>query len=940
MNRLILITEFLLLSLTPSLAHETETIFLSGTEYGNTQKWDFWCSDGRNAGKWGKIEVPSCWEQQGYGGYTYGRYYIYSDPNRADHKYADYRDHDFTDEYGRYRHRFDVPRQWQGRQVSIVFDGVMTDAEVYVNGELAGPKHQGGFYRFSFDITDKLRYGKKNTLEVTVWKQSQDKSVNAAERRADWWLFGGIYRPVWLECKPQTQIDHVAIDARADGTLRTDLYTKNLKCDEQLEITILKKGAPLASGRQLLTLKATDKQTVETHFDNISPWDTEHPNLYDVTYRLLSTKGESIHEVTEMVGFRTIEFRPQDGVYLNGVKLLVNGTNRHCFHPYGGRTIDHKTNLLDARLIKQMNMNAVRSHYPPDEDFLSICDSVGLLYLDELAGWQNHYSTEIAERLVPEMIFRDVNHPCIFIWSNGNEGGFNTDVDHLFSELDPQHRHVVHPWADWGQLDTRHYPNYQDQLYRLERGQNVFMMTEFLHGLYDESQGAALEKLWSRFRESPLFAGSFLWAYVDEAIWRTDKQEWDTYGPNAPDGIVSTDRQPEGSFWAVREIWSPIQLRPFNAYGSFKGDFLVENGYLFSRLSECRMNWRTMSITDTQTKINGGSVTLPDIAPGETGTAHFDLPANFQEADLLELEAYNAQGDTICTWTYPLKNAANYHATHHPAISLNSQRKASYIDGNDIELNTGDLRAIFDKQTGQLRNVYQADRQLPLSDGPIPESMKMSLKSYQLYMQGETAVFSVKYDGAADSIVWRMTPDGTLGMDAVILNWRKDNHFDGAFFDNPAQNLGFSFRYPESSVTGMTWLGRGPYRVWKNRIKGQNIGLWQKAKNNTVTGEYHEPLVYPEFKGYHGNLYWATLEGDHPMTVYSETDGLFFRIFTPNNQRDHETRGLAVKEYPHGDISFLLEIPYVKSQGGGNSSYIKINRGDQGFRIRLWFLFQ
>lgn len=109
-----------------------------------------------------------------------------------------------------------------------------------------------------------------------------------------------------------------------------------------------------------------------------------------------------------------------------------------------------------------------------------------------------------------------------------------------------------------------------------------------------------------------------------------------------------------------------------------------------------------------------------------------------------------------------------------------------------------------------------------------------------------------------------------------------------------------------------------------------------------MTGEYYHQLIYPEFKGYHADLYWATLQSKTtPMTVYSETDGIFFRVFTPEEQRDRESRGISVKEYPAGDLSFLFEIPAVNSQGtGGEASYIKINKGDDGFRMKLWFDFR
>ena len=925
-----------------TLAQQTEVQYLSGHGPEDAVQWEFWCSAGMNSGKWSHIAVPSCWEQQGFGGYTYGRYYIYKE-RESEKKYDAYREHDFHDEYGIYRHSFEVPASWKGKQVSLVFEGVMTDTEVKVNGSLAGPVHQGSFYRFSYDITHRLKYGQQNQLEVTVHKQSADPSVNAAERRADWWLFGGIYRPVYLTAKPRTQIDHLAVDARADGSLRTDIYLKNVKKGQQMELTLTPCGSGTPVGRQVCPLSTEGKQTLTTHWSPIRPWDTEHPHLYNLTLRLLSPRGEVVHEVSERIGFRTIEFRPEDGIYLNDTRLLVKGTNRHCFDAEHGRTVSRELSLQDALLIKEMNMNAVRSHYPPDTHFLDICDSLGILYLDELCGWQNSYSTEVAQRLLPEMIRRDVNHPCIFIWANGNEGGWNTAIDSHFADYDPQQRHVVHPWADFNELDTRHYPNHTDNAYRLERGHKVFMMTEFLHGLYDRGQGAGLKGLWAKFKANPLFAGGFLWAYVDEAIHRTDTGQMDTYGPNAPDGIVGAQRQKEGSFYTVREVWSPIQLSPLKITSSFRGKFSVSNEFLFTNLQECRMQWRIYRLpfsSKTSLLKAEGAVSLPAIRPGERGTAHFDLPQEFFAADVLELEAYDAQGHAVCCWSFPIKGNRQYQAEQWPQHAVQDAASYRIADGT-VRLTANGITATFDSRNGQLMQMEKQGHILPLTDGPLPEGMKMTFRSGRAAMQGDTAIYVTKYVGAVDSIVWRMTPDGLLGMEALAFNYRTDNDFEGAFVNRPAHHLGFSFSFPEQQVSSMQWLGNGPYRVWKNRVEGTRFGLWQKEYNNTVTGEYYHPLVYPEFKGYHAHLYWATLHSPSaPLTICCESEGIFLRVFTPEEQRDRESRGTSVKEYPQGDLSFLWEIPAVNSQGtGGDGSYVKINKGDEGMKMKLWFRF-
>src|SRR5690606_34984055 len=175
---------------------EKEIQYLSGTDNKNTVTWDFWCTGGRNSGVWSKIEVPSHWEQQGFGAYNYGRDYVTYGKNFR-----------FHDEKGIYRHQFDIPQNWKGKEIFIVFEGSMTDTEVKINGKPAGEIHQGSFYRFKYNITDKLLFDKPNQLEVTVSKMSADNSVNNAERLADYWIFGGIFRPVYLEALPVEYID-------------------------------------------------------------------------------------------------------------------------------------------------------------------------------------------------------------------------------------------------------------------------------------------------------------------------------------------------------------------------------------------------------------------------------------------------------------------------------------------------------------------------------------------------------------------------------------------------------------------------------------------------------------------------------------------------------------------------------------------------------------
>lgn len=159
----------------------TQQRYLSGTGCDDAVKWDFYCTGGRASGKWSTIDVPSCWECQGFGEYQYGiKFYGKENPEGI------------MKEQGLYKHRFTVPDSWKGQQVELVFEGVMTDAKVIINGKQAGAVHHGAFYRFAYDITDKIVFNGENLLEVTCSKESENPRVNLAERRADYWNFGGI----------------------------------------------------------------------------------------------------------------------------------------------------------------------------------------------------------------------------------------------------------------------------------------------------------------------------------------------------------------------------------------------------------------------------------------------------------------------------------------------------------------------------------------------------------------------------------------------------------------------------------------------------------------------------------------------------------------------------------------------------------------------------
>src|ERR1035438_9256600 len=190
-------------------AAETETQYLSGLGKDDPVKWEFMCDKGMNANKWSTIGVPSNWQLQGFGIYEYGRPVPAVGLPRT---------------HGIYKRTFTTPATWRDKAVFINFEGVMTDTQVTINVQSAGPIHQGGYYAFKYDITSLLKpAGQKNEIQVDVDDDSMNESVNHAERRGDFWNYAGIFRPVYLEAVPKTFIDRLAINATAAGSLDVDV---------------------------------------------------------------------------------------------------------------------------------------------------------------------------------------------------------------------------------------------------------------------------------------------------------------------------------------------------------------------------------------------------------------------------------------------------------------------------------------------------------------------------------------------------------------------------------------------------------------------------------------------------------------------------------------------------------------------------------------------
>lgn len=902
MKKLFILSLFLLGSAL-SQAAVTETQYISGTDKDNTREWDFYCTDGYNSGKWTTIDVPSCWEQQGFGTYDYGRdYWTIGD------KFS------FAKEQGQYKTSFTVPKSWNNKEIFIVFEGVMTDADVTINGQSAGPIHQGAFYQFRYNISDKINFKTENKLEVLVSKYSADKSVNSAERFADYWVFGGIYRPVYLEAFPAEFIRQTTIAANADGTYNIRVEADNITEARTAKVVIKSlDGTVLSTSSE--TINPSDSVVV-LKGDVASPalWTSETPNLY-VAEISLWDKKKQLHSISKKIGFRTIEIRHGDGIYINNTKVKFKGINRHCFWPETGRTLSPAVDLMDVKMMKEMNFNTIRcSHYPPDQSFLDICDSLGLYVIDELAGWQTCYDTIVGEKLVKEMVERDVNHPSIIFWSNGNEGGTNPDLDDDFAKYDHTSRVLIRAHHKPGHaingVECNHYETYYSSQ-KILQDSLIYMPTEFLHSQDDGGGAAGLYDYWEQMWASPKSAGGFLWVLFDEAIMRTDLHNvLDANRVNANDGVLGPHREKEGSYYALGEIFTPVKINTEEIGENFDGKVAVENRFHFTNLNDCHFSVELLKfnhITDRQhghTSLATITFKSGDIKPLQKGTISLPLADNWRDADAINLVVKDPFGNIVSKKSWNLKSNISYLDPMKGAKDGDSVKVVE--TEKTVALKAAGTSIIFSKTDGKLVKVKSDfGHDISFGNGPVLCGGEATFESLMHFEKNGAYVVEVHYEGALEYARWTMYRNGWIKLDY------------GYELKGSVPFAGISFDYPESHVIGAKWLGKGPSRVWKNRLFGNTYDVWESLYNNTQTGE--APWIYPEFKGYFADISWMELyTAQGKFVILSEQNDLFVRLFdfyalSNSKPAPHPT-------LPPGDISFLDAIPPIGTKMSTNIS--------------------
>ena len=642
---------------------------------------------------WVGFPVPANWEVNGYGTpiYVSAGYPFKIDPPRVMGEpkvgYTTYKE---RNPVGQYRRSFQLPADWEARgQTFLRFEGVMSAFYVWINGERVGYS-QGSMEPSEFNITNYLHAG-ENQIALEVYRYSDGSYLEDQ----DFWRFGGIHRSIHLLHTPDIRIRDYAVRTLP---VSTDYQDFILQIDPQFSVYrgMTGKGTTLqgvlkdVSGREIATLKGDVEDILDLEhkagrmnewYPQRGPrklgrmsatikspkrWTAETPYLYKLHLTLLTAEGEVIEQVEQSVGFRSVEIR-NGQLLVNGAPVRFRGVNRHEHDPRTARVMSEERMLQDILLMKQANINAVRtSHYPNVSRWYELCDSLGLYVMDE-ADIEEHglrgtlastpdWHAAFLDRAV-RMAERDKNHPSIVMWSMGNESGYGPNfaaISAWLHDFDPTRPvHYEGAQGAGGEPDpktvdviSRFYTRVKQEYLNpgiaegedKERAENArwerlleiaertndnrpVMTSEYAH-----SMGNALgnfTEYWDEIYSNPRMLGGFIWDWVDQGIYKTlpDGRIMVAYGGDFGDkpnlkafcfnGLLMSDRETTPKYWEVKKVYSPVELRVES------GELRVTNRNHHTDLSQYRCLW-TLSIDGKQK--DQGEITLPEVAPGESET--------------------------------------------------------------------------------------------------------------------------------------------------------------------------------------------------------------------------------------------------------------------------------------------------------------------------------
>ena len=588
---------------------------------------DFWQNNFDHS-QWAQIQVPSNWELQGFGTPHYVNidYVFPANQPFIPHEY---------NPVGSYIKTFALPQNWQQQKVVLHFGAVNSAMYVWVNGKKVGYS-QGSKLPAEFDISQYVTSG-ENKIAVEVYRWSDGSYLEDQ----DAWSLSGIDREVFVYATPENHIADYTVTADLDSSYKNGVF--NLALDfagkaavSQIEVSVLDGNKQVFSKKYSGPISAQQSLDIAGTINNIQPWSAETPKLYQLKIAA-NINGQQQH-IQQAIGFRNLKM--QHGQFLvNGKAVTIRGVNRHEHDPVTGKTLSLAGMIKDIEIMKNLNVNAVRtSHYPNDPRWYELCDKYGLYVLDEaniesheymqigngkginnsqvqqqhFLGYQPEWLAAHVDR-VQRMVERDKNHPSIIMWSLGNEAGFGTAFEQAtqwIKQNDPS-RPVT--YGGWGTVDGHSpieyvdiYTPMYDFLYEMEdwarsNPQQPMIQAEYAHAM-GNSMGN-LQEYWNLIYQYPQLQGGCIWDWVDQTLFKINEQGQQimAYGGDFGDsprpdsdnflanGVIQSDRTLNPHAHELKKVYQPLY---FTAVDLKQNLFVIDNKHNFIGADNFSYDWQ------------------------------------------------------------------------------------------------------------------------------------------------------------------------------------------------------------------------------------------------------------------------------------------------------------------------------------------------------------
>ncbi len=862
---------------------------------------------------WKEIKVPANWELEGYD------YPIYLDERYPfDTKWPD-----VPEDYnpvGTYRRTFNIPDSWGSDEIILHFAGAKSAMYVYLNGKFIGYS-QGSKTPAEFDITGSAQPG-ENNLAVQMYRWSDASYLESQ----DMLRMSGIERDVYIYSRPLLNISDLNIIADLDSTysrgilkIRSEISNKTEKRIQPTVQFLLHDKEKILMKKEIgIHLAPHESQAIglDSVFSNIRKWSAENPHLYTLSIEVADPGNQhSSSFISKEIGFRNVKISNSQ-LLVNGKAIYIRGVNRHETDPFTGHVISKSLMETDIRLMKENNINAVRSsHYPNHPYWYDLCDKYGLYVIDE-ANIESHPlaindKTQIGNELswlpahldrTRRMWFRDRNHPSIIIWSLGNEAGhgqiFQATYDWLKS-VDSTRPVQYEPAgkADYTDIYCPMYPSPEALIQYAEQDHDKpFIMIEYCHAM-GNSVGN-LQDYWDIIETFPALQGGFIWDWVDQSLEYTDEngQKYLAYGhdyhPDLPtdgnflnNGLVDPYRKPHPHLHEVKKVYQTVGFS-WN-YRSEK--LIVTNKNFFANLDSVLLNW---TLFNNGYPIQKGSIRGINIVPQSTDTISIPFQNIFPQGELILRVEMNSIRDSgfiqknheIGFEQFILQNlvqpvlSPSYIAdepTKQPSFQPNSDLKLNYKDSvytisnhlSSLKIHnySGELLSwVFNREVITDQNI-RPNLWRPPTDNDLGNGMHDWAAVWKNITQNLTQTLvkiPVINDGVCNFEVSYTEP---LRQIRVVLFYtfypncelEIDYHLIPLRDSLPdIPRLGLTLTLPES-FQNVKWYGRGYHETYWDRKTSGKIGIWE----GLIADQFH-PYPRPQETGNKSDVRWIELAND------------------------------------------------------------------------------